>query len=192
MLKAHVSVSLDGFVAGAGIDAQQAMGRRGDELHEWLFSSPRDPVDAAVAAAMLSRDTVGAVLMGRRTFDVGLGHWGDDGAFGMPCFVVSHRSHDPIVKGPTTFTIVTDGLHQAAAQARAAAGDKHVNVMGAEVIRQLLVDALIDEIEIDLVPILLGTGTTLFGDLPDGVVRLEQVEVRPAATVTHLRYRVVG
>lgn len=191
MLKVHVSVSLDGYVAGPDVTVERAMGRRGDELHAWLFACPQDPVDAEVASAMYSRDAVGAVLMGRRTLEVGIGHWGDDGAFGMPCFVVSHRHHEPIAKGATKFTFVTDGLHHAVEQACLAAGDKDVNVMGAELIRQLLVDRLIDELEINLVPIVLGGGVTLFGDLPPDAVHMEQLSVRPSAAVTHLRYRVI-
>jgi dihydrofolate reductase len=191
MLKAHVSVSLDGYVAGPDVAIERAMGRRGDGLHSWLFASPQDPVDAEVASEMSSTETVGAVVMGRRTLEVGIGHWGDDGAFGMPCFVVSHREHECITKGDTTFTFVTDGLHRAVEQACSAAGDKDVNVMGAEIIRQLLLETLIDELEIALVPIVLGGGTTLFGDLTPDAVSLQQVGVRPSATVTHVRYRVV-
>jgi len=190
MMRLPVSVSLDGFVAGPDIGAAQAMGRRGEELHEWLFAEPRDPVDAEVATAMFSTDTVGAVLMGRRTLDVGLGHWGDDGAFEMPCFVVTHRAHEPIVKGPTTFTFVTDGIDDAVAQARAAAGDKDVNVMGADLARQLLLEGTVDRLELTIVPIVLGSGTTLLGGLAHEVVQLDQLDVRPSSTVTHLRYRV--
>jgi dihydrofolate reductase len=108
----------------------------------------------------------------------------------MPCFVVSHRAHEPIVKGSTTFRVVTGGLELAVDQARAAAGNKDVNVMGADLTRQLLVGGLIDELEISLVPIILGSGATLFGDLPPDVLHLEQLSARPSATVTHLRYRV--
>ncbi|MET0908039.1 MAG: dihydrofolate reductase family protein, partial [Ilumatobacteraceae bacterium] len=189
MLKVTVSMSVDGFVAGPDVGVDQAMGRRGEELHEWMFASPRDPVDDEVAAEMFSPGTVGAVLMGRRTFDVGIGHWGDDGAFGMPCVVVTHRAHEPVAKGATTFTFVADGLRSAVERARSAAGDKDVGVMGAELVRQLLIDGLIDEIGITLVPIVLGAGAALFHDLPPGTVRLEQVGVRPSSSVTHLRYR---
>ena len=139
---------------------------------------------------MFSADTVGAVLMGRRTLDVGITHWGDDGTFGMPCFVVTNRPHETIVKGDTTFTFVTDGLESAVAQARAAADDKAVNVMGANITRQLLIGGLIDTIEINLVPIILGGGASLFGDLPMNALRLEQLDARPSVSVNHLRYRV--
>jgi dihydrofolate reductase len=190
VIKLHVSMSLDGFVAGPDVSVDRAMGRGGEELHGWLFAQPRHPVDREVADAMHSTATVGAVLMGRRTFDVGIAHWGDDGAFAMPCVVVTHRAHDTIAKGPTSFTFVTSGLENAVARACAAAGDKAVSVMGADLARQLLSAGLIEELDIDLVPIILGGGTTLFGHLTPGVVRLQQLDVQPSATVTHIRYRV--
>jgi len=192
MLRVHVSVSLDGYIAGPDVSVERAMGRGGEGLHDWLFADPKDPVDALVASEMFSTDTVGAVLMGRRTLEVGLGHWGDDGTFAMPCFVVTHRTHEPIVKESTTFTFVTAGLEAAVEAASAAAGSKDVNVMGADLARQLLVGGWVEEVEIDVVPILLGGGVTLFGGLPPDALRLEQVSARPSATVTHLRYRVQG
>jgi dihydrofolate reductase len=190
MLTAHLSMSLDGYVAGPDVQVGRAMGRGGDALHAWLFADPQDPVDRDVAAAMNAPDTVGAVLMGRRTLDVGLDHWGDDGTFGVPCFVVSHRAHGPITRSSTMFAFVTDGLARAVELARVAAGVRDVNVMGADLTRQLLVGGLIDELQISLVPIVLGGGTTLFGRLPPNALRLEQLHVRPSTAVTHIRYRV--
>ena len=189
MMKLHVSVSLDGYVAGPEVAVDRAMGRGGDDLHAWLFARPQDPVDRQIAADMFATDTVGAVLMGRRSLDVGIGHWGDDGTFGVPCFVVSHNAREPIIKGSTTFTVVTDGLESAVGQARAAAGDKDVEVMGADLTRQLLSAGLIDELAITLVPIVLGGGATLFGGLPPDAARFEQIDARSSQTVTHIRYR---
>jgi len=189
MLKLHVSVSLDGYVAGPDVTADNAMGTGGEALHAWMFASPQDPVDREIAATMFTTDTMGAVLMGRRTLDVGLGHWGDDGTFGVSCFVVSHHAREPISKGSTTFTFVTDGLGSAVEQARAAAGSKDVEVMGADLSRQLMSAALIDELDITLVPIILGGGATLFGALPPHAARYEQIDARSSATVTHIRYR---
>lgn len=186
----HVSMSLDGYTAGPNVSVAKPMGEGGEALHTWLLAATPAAVDADVAAAMFSTDTVGAVLMGRRTVEVGITHWGDDGTFAMPCFVVTSRPHERIVKSDTTFTFVTDGLESAVNQARAAAGDKAVNVMGADVTRQLLIGGLIDTIEINLVPIILGGGTSLFGDLPANSVGLEQLDARPSVSVNHLRYRV--
>jgi dihydrofolate reductase len=166
------------------------MGDGGEGLHAWLFAEPRDPVDASVASEMFDTDTVGAVLMGRRTFDVGLGQWGDDGTFGMPCFVVTHRPREPVVKSATTFAFITDGLHAAVDAACAAAGTRHVQVMGADLTRQLLIGRHLDEVDIDVIPIILGGGETLFGGLPAAAVRLEQMSVQASATVTHVKYRV--
>jgi dihydrofolate reductase len=190
MIRAHMSVSLDGFAAGREITPDQAMGRGGDDLHAWMFASPPDPIDRAIAASTFAAGTVGAVLMGRRTLEVGLAHWGDDGTFGVPCFVVTHKPREPIIKERTTFTFVTDGLRHAVEQANEAADGKHVQVMGADVVRQTLTAGLIDELQITLVPIILGGGATMLGDLEPGAARFEQVEVRSSATVTHLRYRV--
>lgn len=190
MLKAHASVSLDGFMAGPDVNAEQAMGRGGEDLHAWLFAEPQDPIDREVAAGMFSTTTVGAVLMGRRTLDVGIGHWGDDGTFEMPCFVVTHRPRPPLVRGATTFTFVTAGIDTAVEQARASAGDKDINVMGADLIRQLLLAGSIDELSITVVPIILGAGATLLGGLTRNVVHLDQIDARRSATVTHVRYRV--
>lgn len=188
MLTFHLSVSLDGFVAGPDISTEQAMGVGGDALHSWLGG--RDPIDQQVAGAMFHADTVGAVLLGRRTFDVGVGHWGDDGAFRLPCFVVTHRAHEVVTKGPTTFDFFTDGLDRALNAALEAAGDRDVNVMGADLARQLMMSGRIDELNLTLVPVILGGGATLFGNLLPDSLRLEQLEVRPSSTVTHIRYRV--
>ena len=103
---------------------------------------------------------------------------------------MSHNAHEPITKGSTSFTFVTDGLGSAVEQARAAAGGgKDVEVMGADLGRQLMKAGLIDELAITLVPIVLGGGATLFGDLPPGTPRFQQLDARSSASVTHLRYR---
>lgn len=186
----HVSISLDGFTTGAQVRFDNPLGDGGEQLHEWLFADPMDPVDADVAAAMYDPAAVGAVLMGRRQFDLGIRHWGDDGTFRMPCFVVTHRPAERVVKRPTTFDFVTDGLDRALAQAQEAAGGKSVKVMGADVTRQLLLAGAIDQIELDIVPILLGDGASLFGGLDPASIELCQIDVRPSSRVTHVRYAV--
>jgi dihydrofolate reductase len=129
--------------------------------------------------------------MGRRTFDLGEGPWGEDGTFHLPCFVITHRPADKLVRGPTSFTFVTDGIQTALARAQAMAGDRAVSVMGAETTRQFLRDGLLDEIQINLVPVLLGGGTRLFEHLGRAPMELERTRVVESSTVTHLTYRIV-
>jgi len=186
----HASMSLDGFIAGADVDMEHPMGVGGMWLHEWLFADPIDPVDAVVSAAMYDRRRVGAVLMGRRHFDVGVDHWCPAGTFDMPCFVVTHRPAPPMMKGLTRFEFVADGIEEAVRRARRAARGLDINVMGADIARQLLETGLINEINVDLVPILLGGGASLFGGLQAGQIEFEQLGAAPSSTVTHIRYRV--
>jgi dihydrofolate reductase len=190
-VRVHMSMSLDGFVTGPDVSHENPMGVDGDRLHQWMFATPVDPRDAEVAAEMYSPRTTGAVIIGRRTFDLGEKPWGENGTFHLPCFVVTHRPKDRLVKGPTTFTFVTDGIESALAQAQAAAGDRGVNVMGAQTARQLLRDGLLDEIHLNLVPVLLGGGTRLFEDLGPDSMELERSRVVESPAVTHLTYRVV-
>ena len=143
----YMSMSLDGFVAGPDVGVEQPMGLGGERLHAWLDGT--DPRDAEIAGRMFSTATTGAVIMGRRSYDNSIAEWGGKGPLGdVPCFVVTHRSFD--VPDPV-FTVVTDGIESALAQARDAAGDKHIGVMGANLGRQFLAAGLVDEIRIHLV-----------------------------------------
>ena len=186
----HASMSLDGYTAGPNVDMDRPMGEGGMWLHEWLFADPIDPVDAMVSEAMYDRCRVGAVLMGRRHFDVGIDHWCADGTFDMPCFVVTHRGGPAMMKGQTRFEFVTGGIEEAVGRARVAAGHLDINVMGADLARQLLVAGLINEINVNVVPILLGCGASLFGGLHAGQIEFQQIGAAPSSTVTHIRYRV--
>jgi dihydrofolate reductase len=132
--------------------------------------------------------TTGAMVMGRRWFDLGERPWGDDPPFHVPVFVVTHRARPKLTKGETTFTFVTDGLERAVQQAKAAAGAKNVSVGAANTAQQVLKAGLLDEVQIHLVPILLGEGTRLFEDVGD--LDLERTRVIETPDVTHLRFRV--
>ena len=190
-VRVHMSASLDGFVAGPDVSVEQPMGVGGERLHEWMFAAS-DATDIETAAEMFSTRTTGAVVMGRRTFDVGEQPWGEDGAFHLPCFVLTNRAAPTLVKGKTSFTFVTEGPERALALAQAAAGEKAVNVMGADTVQQLLRRGLVDEIQINLVPVLLHAGTRLFEHLGPDRIELERTRaILPSSGMTHLTYRVL-
>ncbi|GEK23243.1 dihydrofolate reductase family protein [Cellulomonas xylanilytica] len=187
------SVSLDGFSAGPDTSREAPLGVGGERLHRWLFperegATPSE-ADAAVAAAQFAR--TGAVVVGRRTYDIGVDLWGDT-PFPVPTFVVTHRAHEPRPMRSATFTFVTDGIASAVAQAVLAAGGRDVLVMGgADVCRQALAAGVVDEIEVNLVPVLLHRGERLLdvgGDQHTELVRTGLVATDEA---THLTFRVV-
>ena len=209
-VRAHISVSVDGYVAGPNQTQEEPLGVGGEGLHEWMFELPAwlgrpgqegGAENASNAVLEESRANVGAEIMGRGKFGPAArgpwgdepwqGWWGDDPPFHMPVFVVTHYAREPLRLSDTTFRFVTDGVESALAQAREAAGDKDVFVGGgADIINQFLAASLLDELELHIVPILLGGGERLFeGVGPD--VRLEQVRAIEAPGVTHLTYRVV-
>ncbi|WP_248964672.1 dihydrofolate reductase family protein [Sphaerisporangium perillae] len=186
----EMTMSLDGFTAAPNIGVDHPLGEDGERLHGWIGvdGSPVSELDREISAEMFTR--TGAFILGRRTFDVGEAPWGDDGAFGMPCFVLTNRARETLVKGPTTFTFVTDGIESALKQARAVAGGKDVLVMGgAEVARQYLNAGLVDELRLHLVPMLLGAGTRFFDG---GRVELERTKVVESPAATHLTFRVTA
>ncbi|HEX2622317.1 MAG TPA: dihydrofolate reductase family protein [Phototrophicaceae bacterium] len=186
----QISMSLDGFVAAPNISPEHPLGVGGVErLHRWLFDGMTE-IDRQVADEMFA-DT-GAFVIGRLTFDLGEEPWGDDGTFRTPCFVVTHRARSPLVKGPTTFNFVTDGIESAVHQAKVAAGDKDVCVMGgANVAQQALSANLVDELRLDVIPVLLGAGSPLFEHIKTVPVELEQTRVLKSTFATHFRFNIV-
>lgn len=189
-----MSMSLDGFIAGPNDGVER--------LHEWVYDLASWRECHGLEGGRANRDAeileeafknTGATVMGRRMFDIGEQPWGDNPPFHMPVFVVTHRAKEPVVKeGGTTFTFVTAGPESALAQAQAAAGDKDVSVAGgATIIQEFLQAGLLDEIQVHLIPILLGEGRRLFERLDADKVQLEQMRVIASSGVTHLRYRVV-
>ncbi|HWM02935.1 MAG TPA: dihydrofolate reductase family protein [Actinophytocola sp.] len=176
-----VSVSLDGFTAGPNVRPAEPMGDGGEVLHSWMGEGG---VDDAMRREVDAR--VGATVVGRRTFDLGLGLWGGTPWPGIPAFVVTHRPRQDLL-GDNGGTFAFDGLADAARRAREAAGDKDVLVLGADVARQLLRAGLLDEVHLHLAPVLLGAGTPLFAG---EVAELVAVGEAVAGTATHLRFRV--
>jgi dihydrofolate reductase len=189
-ITAFLSMSLDGFITGPNVSMNNPMGEGGETLHDWMFSGKTE--SEAVELQDRVFKTTGAVVTGRRMFDLGVEPWGDNPVFHAPVFVLSHKPKEKVVKqGGTTYTFVTDGVESALKQAKTAAGNKDVTVIGgANVIQQFIKAGWLDEIEIHLISILLGEGTRLFNHL-DKPIELERIQVTEAPDVTHLKFRIV-
>ncbi|WP_410666468.1 dihydrofolate reductase family protein [Amycolatopsis sp. cmx-4-68] len=186
---AEISMSADGIVAGPDTSDEHRLGKDGDLLHHWMFEGT--DADARVGARIL--EGIGAFVVGRTMFDAGVEPWGDDGTFKKPVFVVTSRPHDPVVKGPTTFTFVTDGPESALRQAKAAAGEADVMLMGGgTTLRQYLHAGLVDELRLHVVPLLFGAGVRLFDGAVGDHVRLERTAVTETPNATHLTFRVLN
>ena len=165
-------MSLDGFITGPNDRIEAPLGENGDLLHEWIYelASWREShdveggienADSALMAESISN--IGATVMGKRMFVLGEEPWGDNPPFHTPVFVVTHHARAPIAKeGGTSYIFVTDGLPAAMDQARAAAGDKDVSVAGgANIIQQCLKADILDDLQIHIVPLLLGEGRNI-------------------------------
>jgi dihydrofolate reductase len=200
-VKVDISMSLDGYVAGPDDGPEQPLGRGGEGLHEWVVATEGwrerhgyEGGTRGVDSQMLEEAFagVGAIVMGRRMFDLGEPYWGEDPPFRMPVFVVTHEPREAIVRGKTTFAFVTGGPEGAVELARKAAGDGDVSIGGgADVIRQLLGAGLVDQVRLHVVPVLLGGGASLFEGLDPEQVRFEQERGIGSDGVTHLLLRVV-
>jgi dihydrofolate reductase len=186
----YMSMSLDGYIAGPNDEPGNPGGDGFDRLHEWFapgggeFVRPSGPSGEVFDEIM---DANGAVLAGRRTAEQA-DHWGGDN-LGLPIFVPSHRPPGPSVANYPLVTYVTDGIASAMAQARAAAGDRNVFVLGAYTAQRALEAGVLDELQISQIPVLFGGGRRLFEMLPSRV-ELEIVRVIDTPEATHIRYRV--
>jgi dihydrofolate reductase len=193
----QMSMSLDGYVAGLNDSDANPLGDHGLRLHEWMFAGPGRPPGEELPKPDQQmfdelRSMTGAMICGRRLYDITHG-WNGSHPFGaIPTFVVTRSVPDTVPTGTTSFTFVTEGIVSAVVQAQDVAGGKDVYVIGGASIDQQLLDAdLADELRIDVVPVLLGSGIRLFDQLRRSPVDLEQVNVTPSQRVTHLRYRVL-
>jgi dihydrofolate reductase len=207
-----ITMSLDGFVAGPNQTLEDPLGQGGMELHEWAVATAawrerhgledgEANADSEVVAESLARQ--GALVMGRRMFSGGEGSWeddpnadgwwGDDPPFHVPVFVLTHHPRETIEKeGGTSYAFVTDGIESALAQAREAAGDKDVVVVGgANVVQQYLAAGLVDEFQIHIAPVLLGGGVRLLDQLGSTPPKVEVARATGSPAVTHVAYRVV-
>lgn len=207
-LRFKISMSLDGFVAGPRQSVDNPLGVGGERLHEWVFPLKAwravhglegGETNASSAVVDESLQNIGATIMGRNMFgghpggwDAGnpwAGWWGDKPPFGHPVFVLTHHARQPLVLEGTTFTFVTDGIESALRQARDAAEGKDVTLAGgAKAAQQYLAAGLVDEMEISLVPTLLGSGERLFEGLSDDLHGLKAVRTVAAPGVTHIKF----
>jgi dihydrofolate reductase len=193
-----ITMSMDGFVTGPNDRLGAGLGDGGERLHYWVFGGPwtygeeslgsTSDVDQEYLDAVFSSG--GAWLVGRTMHDVADG-WGDDPGFGVPVYVVTHRPHETVVKGDTTFEFVIDGVDVALEKARDAAGDKNVIVMGgADLLRQYLEAGVVDEFTLTIAPVLLGGGKRLFDGIERTDLGFERTAVIESPYATHLRYEV--
>jgi dihydrofolate reductase len=207
-LRLWISMSLDGFVAGPGQSLDDPLGIGGEQMHEWAIAleawrrehgmqgGEASPSSAVVEEA---RSNLGATVMGRNMFgghpgpwdaaEPWRGWWGEDPPFHHTVFVLTHHAREPLeMEGGTTFVFVTGGIEAALEQARAAAGDQDISLAGgASVAAQYLAEGLVDEIDLNIAPVLLGDGERLFDGAGTDLHGLELVQTVAAPTVTHLK-----
>jgi dihydrofolate reductase len=196
----NITMSLDGFVAGPNDSPENGLGDGGNALFNWYFSGDTEiilsegtpPLKVSEKSAKLLREAVetyGAGVWGRRTFDIAHA-WGGHPP-GSPAFIVTHKIPREWVHDGSPFTFVTDGVESAIHQAKQAAGNKDVVVCTASILQQCINAGLMDEIHLDIAPLLLGKGVRLFDHLDIDPIDLEAIRVVEAPGVTHLGFRVV-
>jgi dihydrofolate reductase len=207
-LRFEISISVDGYVAGPNQGEEHPLGEGGEQLHEWVLKLEawrrphgREGGERNASSEIFeeAQRNIGAVIMGRNMFGGGpgpwgddpwTGWWGDDPPFQMPVFVLTHHEREPLTLSGTTFHFVTDGIESALARAREAAGDADVKLAGgAKATQQYLAAGLVDEVQLNVAPVLLGGGERLFENV-GADLRLEQDRVAHTPEVTHIRYRV--
>lgn len=192
-----LSVSLDGFIAGADDGLDLPLGRGGGALLTWMTAGPASneverrltPPEASLPIVEEWVAEAGAIISGRRTFDIARG-WKDGHPVDVPIFVVTHEAPTHGEWSPQV-RFVTGGVDHAVKLAQEAAGGKTVSVAGASLAQQLLSEGKLDEIQVSVAPVLLGSGIRLFDQLGPAPITLEQTRVIESEGVTHLRYRVV-
>jgi dihydrofolate reductase len=209
ILRFNITMSLDGYVAGPNQSVQHPLGEGGEKLHEWAFASrafrkmhemeggEAGPDDAIIDETFRN---LGATIMGRNMFGGGHGPWGKDpwrGWWGenppyhTPVFVLTHHAREPLeMQGGTTFYFATDGIQSALERAKKAAGGKDISLAGgAEIAQQYLKAGLIDEMELHVVPLLLGKGSRLFENTDAHQTAFDLIRVVQSPLVTHYKYR---
>ncbi len=209
-LRVSITMSLDGYVAGPDQNEESPLGSGGLDLHEWFFplkafremhGEEGGDVNASSAVVEQRLANVGATIMGRNMFgpvrgpwsdESWRGWWGENPPFHHPVFVLTHHPRAPLqMQGGTTFHFVSDGIESALRQAKDAAPGRDVSLPGgAAAVNQYLAAGLVDEIDISIAPLILGTGERLFAGLDRGTLKLKQIRAVDAPSVTHIKYEV--
>jgi dihydrofolate reductase len=209
-LRLHITMSLDGYVAGPDQGEEHPLGVGGTELHEWVFplkafqemhGGEGGEVNASSAVVEERWENIGATIMGRNMFgpvrgpwpdESWRGWWGENPPYHHPVFVLTHHPREPLeMDGGTTFHFVSEGIESALAQARDAARGRDVWLAGgASVVNQYLAARLVDEIDVSVAPLILGDGARLFEGIDRGTFELEQIRAVDAPGVTHIKYAV--
>jgi dihydrofolate reductase len=196
----NMTMSLDGFVAGPNDGPENGLGDGGDGLFTWYFSGDTEvlmsegvpPLKVSKQSAEILKEaisTIGAGVWGRRTFDIAHA-WGGHPP-GSPAFIVTHNVPQEWVKEGSPFIFVTDGVESAIRQAKEAAGDKDVVICTPSILQQAVKLGLVDEIHVDMAPILIGGGVSLFDRLGTGPINLECIRNIQTEHITHLGFRVI-
>ena len=209
-LRLGITMSLDGYVAGPDQSEENPLGVGGMELHEWVFplkafreehGGEGGEVNESSAVVEERRANIGATIMGRNMFgpvrgpwpdESWRGWWGEDPPYHHPVFVLTHHPREPLeMQGGTTFHFVSDGVESALAQARDAAEGRDVWLAGgASAVNQYLAAGLVDEIDVSIAPLILGSGERLFEGVGRGALKLRQIRAVDAPGVTHIKYEV--
>jgi len=209
-LRLSITMSLDGYVAGPDQSEENPLGIGGMQLHEWFFplkafremhGEGGGEVNASSAVVEERQADIGATIMGRNMFgpvrgpwpdESWRGWWGEDPPYHHPVFVLTHHPREPLeMQGSTTFRFVSDGIESALTQAKDAAGGRDVWLAGgASVANQYLAARLVDEIDVSIAPLILGSGARLFQGLDRGTLKLGQIRTIEAPGVTHIKYDV--
>jgi dihydrofolate reductase len=211
-LRCHISISLDGFVAGPNQSEENPLGEGGERLHDWVVplaawrqshDEQGGEVNESTRIVEESRENIGASVMGRNMFGpVGggpwgdeqwTGWWGDDPPYHHPVFILTHHPRDPVEmeEGPRSTSSPTESSPRSNRQGRPPAAKTSCFWGGGHIVQQYLAAGLLDELELHVVPVLLGDGLRLFDNLGDAEVQLEQVRAVEAPGVTHVKYRMV-
>ena len=199
IVRADMSMSLDGFITGPNPSKEHPLGVGGNRLHEWVYRLASWREQHGMEGGEQNRDAeiqeemfaaMGAVIIGRTMFDQAEEPWGDEPPFHTPVFIVTHDPKETIEKkGGTSYIFVDGGIEKARDEALAAAGGKDVSIGGANIIQQFIKAGLLDELQIHMIPVVVGAGTRLFENMGTDQIEFEIDRVVDSETVTHLRYK---